>query len=152
MSTESEIDHSILDKYPFCVNYRGYINKNGYGQLNISVNGKWKSITAHRNKWIDVYGSIPEGMQVLHRCDNRKCININHLFLGTNADNVRDKISKGRQIRGTQMKQTSLSEEDVMLIRFLYQQGNSTRTLEQWFPVKKSSIHKIVSNKTWTHV
>jgi hypothetical protein len=51
---------------------------------------------AHRVAWEKVHGPIPQGMQVLHRCDTPLCVNVEHLFLGTNADNQRDKASKGR--------------------------------------------------------
>ena len=70
----------------------------GYGRMR---NGSGKNmVLAHRVAWEAWVGPIPKGKQVLHRCDNRRCVNIQHLFLGDNTTNVKDKVSKGRQARG----------------------------------------------------
>lgn len=72
-----------------CVEFDGPRNHNGYG---------WKSgRLAHRVAWIESNGAIPEGLCVLHRCDNRACINTDHLWLGTKKDNAVDMARKGRQ-------------------------------------------------------
>lgn len=75
-----------------CLNYRGWINTNGYGRIRI---GK-KSCGAHRVAYEVFIGPIPEGMLVCHKCDNRRCIEPTHLFLGTHADNTQDMLQKGR--------------------------------------------------------
>ncbi len=67
-------------------------DSNGYGKLQISG----KSTGAHRISWELTNGPVPEGMLVLHTCDTPNCVNSNHLFIGTNTDNMRDKVSKGR--------------------------------------------------------
>ena len=85
-----------IERVPFCTCWfwvgalgaRGYGATAGYEQL------------AHRASWRFHFGPIPKGMQVLHRCDIPSCVNPLHLFLGTQADNMRDKVSKGRQARG----------------------------------------------------
>lgn len=70
-------------------------NKEGYGRF--QYQGKlWM---AHRLAWTIKFGKIPDGLHVLHKCDNPPCINTDHLFLGSNADNILDKVSKGRQAR-----------------------------------------------------
>lgn len=68
----------------------------GYGQFFVRPGGM--PITSHRMAWITFRGPIPSGLHVLHRCDNRKCCNPDHLWLGTNTDNVHDMISKGRAV------------------------------------------------------
>lgn len=68
------------------------LNKKGYGKR--KYKGKdWK---AHRAAWDEEIGPIPDGMFVLHKCDNPSCVNVNHLFLGTNYDNIKDMINKRR--------------------------------------------------------
>ena len=68
----------------------------GYAQITVEGN---KTRAVHRVAWAAAHGPIPAGMHVLHRCDVRHCCNPDHLFLGTNADNVADKVAKGRQSR-----------------------------------------------------
>jgi hypothetical protein len=75
-----------------CFEYQGHINKYGYGRCKF----KSKNYSVHRLVWKLIKGDIPEGLCVLHKCDNRKCVNINHLFLGTQQDNIDDMMNKGR--------------------------------------------------------
>ena len=75
-----------------CWEWIGTITNEGYGVF--GVEGGFSS--AHRFSWKIHYGDIPDGLLVLHKCDNRKCVNPEHLFLGTHQDNMRDKIAKGR--------------------------------------------------------
>lgn len=75
-----------------CREWQGSLGSNGYGQ----VYYRGRQHKAHRVSWIESHGTIPAGLCVLHRCDNRRCINPEHLFLGTVADNARDMMEKGR--------------------------------------------------------
>ena len=84
--------HSLVETPSGCSEWSGHRDRDGYGIT--SVCGK--AVRAHRLVWMLTTGPIPKGMHVLHRCDNPPCCQITHLFLGTNADNVADKIAKGR--------------------------------------------------------
>lgn len=77
-----------------CIEGKGAVNNSGY----CSTRRDGKKIGAHRNAYIEAYGCIPSGLQVMHVCDNRKCINPSHLKLGTASDNMRDCVSKGRHV------------------------------------------------------
>lgn len=76
-----------------CVEAIGATNNSGY----VSTRLGGKRIGAHRAAYIKAFGEIPLGQYVLHKCDNRKCINTEHLFLGTQAENIQDMVAKGRQ-------------------------------------------------------
>jgi len=79
-----------------CWLYTGFRKWDGYGWLNRKVNGKPRSMTAHRYSWILAHGEPANGLHILHRCDNPPCCNPDHLFLGTHQDNMNDRVAKGR--------------------------------------------------------
>jgi len=81
-----------VEKTDACWNWKAFIDYKGYGQFGF----KNKVVRSHRVAWELTFGPIPSGLHVLHRCDNRKCVNPAHLFLGTNKDNVNDRELKGR--------------------------------------------------------
>lgn len=77
-------------KWPDCIDFKGGIDHNGYGR----VQRNRRKLAAHRVVWMDAYGEIPPGMYVLHNCDNRRCINLQHLRLGTHYDNMQDRFER----------------------------------------------------------
>ena len=87
------IDRIILDTKTGCWNWALYKDKDGYG----GMKRKGKIYRAHRKSWITFKGEIPEGLHVLHHCDNPKCINPDHLYIGTHQDNMDDMVKRGRQ-------------------------------------------------------
>lgn len=96
-----------------CLEYQGCIFSTGYGQIGFLG----KVVGVHRVSYALEHGDIPPGMSVLHHCDNRPCFHPDHLFAGTQADNVRDMRTKGREPRGFRIPQTKLSDEQVTEIR-----------------------------------
>lgn len=91
--------HTIPEPNSGCLLWTGVVSSNGYGTFRIGPSGP--STSAHRAAWILRHGSIARGLCVLHRCDVRSCVNTEHLFLGTNADNSTDMARKGRGVRGS---------------------------------------------------
>jgi len=120
-----------------CWEWTGILNS-GYGTF--KLNGK--NIAAHRFAYRHYKGEIPERLCVCHTCDNRKCVNPDHLFLGTHLDNFRDMIKKGRH-------PFAISEERVREIRRLYNAGVSQGGISQLFSIHKKTVQKIVTNRTW---
>jgi hypothetical protein len=111
---------------------------------------------AHRYSWEITNGPIPEGLFVCHHCDNPPCVRPDHLFLGTQADNLADRDAKGRAVywRGEKNAATKLTEEDIREIRRLSQIHieTSQAALSRRFEVSPSLISQIVSGKAWGYV
>lgn len=116
---------------------------------------------AHRISWSIANGPVPDGASVLHRCDNPGCVNPSHLFLGTHADNMADKVAKGRQARcgpvnparGSGNPAAKLTERDVAAIRARYAAKTATQTrLAEEYGVSQVMVSKIVRRVFWRHV
>lgn len=124
----------------------------GYGRLFVAGKHKY----AHRLSWEIHFGPIPNGMMVCHRCDNPECSNPDHLFLGTAADNMQDKMKKGRwkggnkkgAVTGLKNGRAVLDWEKVALIRS--SRGIETQqTLAQRFGVSPSTVSQIWNERIW---
>ncbi len=124
-----------------CWEWQGSLVNKKYGKMIVG----WKYCLTHRIVYELKNGNIPPEMVVCHKCDNPKCCNPKHLFLGTQKDNIHDMISKGREKR-----YSKLTKIDVLEIRKLYATGNYTHTkLGKLFSVDRKNISCIVNNKTW---
>ncbi len=124
---------------------------NGYGRIRRKGG---KKILAHRLSWELHNGPIPDGLCVLHKCDTPPCVNPDHLFLGTQKDNIQDAFKKGRLFipKGEDNKQSKLKNEDIIEIRKLREQGYTQVLLGKMFGVRHTTIGNICNNKTWKHV
>jgi hypothetical protein len=108
-----------------------------------------RHLKAHRFSYGLLRGEIPFGIYVCHHCDNRLCVNPDHLFLGTNQDNLADMRQKGRHIKGRQCHRAKLSEADVINIR----QATGTHTeVAERFGVSAATIGRIRQGLWWKHV
>lgn len=131
-----------------CWLWKASITKWGYGQLN----WKRKVYRAHRLSYEFYKGEIAEGLFVCHRCDNRLCINPNHLFLGTADDNAKDMVSKNRSAKGEHHSHAKLKGKDVIDIRKMLKSGLSNGEIAIKFNVKPGTIKDIKNGRNWSHV
>ena len=128
-----------------CQEWQGSYFTHGYGR---TPDGR----RAHRVAYANARGPIPEGMSVCHRCDNRRCVNVDHLFLGTNAENVADRQAKGRQSKGSHRPASKLSEHDVSVIKWCLGAGVEGAKLAKLYGVTRALISYIKTGKGWNHV
>ncbi|CAN5814747.1 HNH endonuclease [soil metagenome] len=123
--------------------------QNGYGVLNIEK----QLIRSNRFVYSLIFGDIPAGMFVCHRCDVRGCCRPSHLFLGTNTDNMRDAVQKGRTRQGEKHPLSALTTAQVIEIRRLCAAHvQSMRSIAKIYGVRHQAISKIVHKKRWKHV
>ncbi len=136
-----------------CWNWMGGKDGFGYGMLNIGI-GYSKSYRSHRYSWVLFNGKIPIELSVLHKCDNPSCVNPNHLFLGTDADNAHDRDRKGRQIShcGEQHGCSKLTNKDVLEIRNLRKQGVSYPIMQSIFNMSRTQLWKIITRRSWSYL
>lgn len=115
--------------------------------------GQYLSDYAHRWIWKFLYGTIPTKAVIMHVCDNRLCVNPDHLKLGTQADNIRDAVSKGRIANGERQGLSKLTEIQVLEIRALYKTGQYTQPqLAKAYGLCQATVYELLRYKTWRHV
>ena len=133
-----------------CWEWLAGTNGRGYGFF--YINGK--QLLAHRVSWEMVNGSIPDGLDVLHDCDNGLCINPRHLHLGTQAQNAKEAVARGLMLSAGELNPNSkLREAEILEIRRLASTGRlSQRNLAAIFRVGPPTINGIVTDKTWRHL
>lgn len=154
-----------IDKDTECWNWVGGVRTvSGYGAFRF--NGRQNS--AHRVSWILHNGTIPDGLFVLHKCDNPACVNPSHLFLGTAQDNSNDMKNKGRSprgerhgshlhperiARGEENGNSKLTEKEVLEIRRLFASGKYRKIeLSRKFGVDHKLIERIINREIWVHI
>lgn len=139
---------SIRNEKTGCIEWAGSKNRKGYGKISIGSNTK---LTAHRVAWEEANGPIPKGMCVLHRCDNPACINTDHLFLGTFADNHKDMDAKGRRgvLRGASNGASKLTEEQILQI---LSDRRTLREIAEDYGISFSHAGAIRRGDRWAHV
>lgn len=113
-----------------------------------------RTYRAHRLSWMLHFGEVPSGMFVCHKCDNPPCVRPDHLFLGTNADNMADMAAKGRAHRnlGPLNVKSKLTPRDVQYIRRTYVRGSSTAgapALAAELGVSSSSVFHVLNRKNY---
>lgn len=125
-----------------CREYQGHRNRNGYGVRDQLRSDPQRTSLLHRWVWEQINGSIPDGLKVLHRCDNPPCFRYDHLFLDTQAVNVADMYAKGRGA-------TKLTDDEVREIRAAPQGRGTGASLARQFDVSPSTVYLIRKGRTW---
>ncbi len=140
-----------VDRSGECHEWRAYRNRTGYGVFSVrtGVNNQ-----AHRFAYEMENGPIPEGMYVLHSCDNPGCVNPEHLRVGSQKENMDDRRVRGRDAdrRGERNGGAKLTDSAVVEIRRLYKEGEMQKDLAERFGVANQLISRIVNRKCWVHV
>lgn len=142
-------DRVTVDEHTQCWNWNGSVNVWGYGRTQTQLTAER---AAHRISWVLHNGAIPDGANVLHSCDNPRCCNPSHLRIGTQADNVRDMVNRGRLrvVRGSESGTSKLTEESVSEIR--KSSTVSISDLARRYGVSRRAIRFVITRKTWRHV
>jgi hypothetical protein len=138
-----------IDPVSGCWNWKGRTTRS-YGQIRTG-----KTMTrAHRASWLLFRGKIDNDLYVCHKCDNTLCVNPDHLFLGTQTDNMQDMMSKGRgrKATGTSHPNAKLSDDKVKEIFDLFDSGVTRKEIAAKFGVSYSLIKQLIRGELWKHV
>lgn len=146
---ETKIIARLVESLSGCWEFAGPLMKDGYGRVRL----EGKPTLTHRASYIYHTSSIPEGLHILHKCDNPCCCNPAHLYAGTHHDNMKDKVKRARQYRpnhvGVNNTCSKLTDSDVVAI---FTSTKTTKELCKEFPVGRASINLIKQGKSWKHV
>ncbi len=143
--------YSIPEPNSGCLLWTGAVDHSGHGVASYGENGRKYTTSAHRMAYTAHRGPIPEGMCVCHKCDVPSCVNPDHLWIGTNDENMADMVRKGRSPRtlGEAHPLAKLTDDAVRDIRSMTSTGVA---LARKYNVSTASVSFIRSRKTWTHV
>lgn len=138
-----------VDKGGDCWLWTKAVDRGGYGAIGAGTNTDRRVLKAHRVSWELAHGPIPDGVFVCHRCDNPKCVNPAHLFLGSPSDNAADMATKGRANRGERRWIAKLTDDAVREIRRSSEKGVD---LAKRYGVSPTQVTAVRRGYEWKHV
>lgn len=154
-NNKDRILHNIKEEWcerlqSYCWIWQGYCTPKGYGTTQI----KGKNKLVHRVSYQEFIGPIPKDLpNICHQCDTPPCCNPEHLFPGTNQDNMKDRDNKNRQAKGSQQGLSKLTDNNIIQICSKYASGNYTQTeLAEEYNISQTQIGQIVRGKHWKHL
>lgn len=136
-----------------CWEWQGRLNYSGYAAVDRKTPHA-RFTTGHRYSWYLENGPIPDGLFVCHRCDNPKCVNPSHLFIGTNIDNVADRVAKGRsaRVRGDKSGMAKITDAQVLELRRLRREGVPLTELALRYGIDRQTVSAIGTGRQRSHV
>lgn len=133
-----------------CLEFTGAVGNHGYPSFMVDKGpGKRRSYLGHRVVFEAAVRPLVAGEHVCHRCDNRRCLETAHMFVGSNADNTADKVKKGRQTKGADVPQAKLTDEVVVRV---LRDARSHRAIARDLGVSPSTVSLVKSRRSWRHV
>lgn len=141
---------SYVEKTDSCWLWRGGKNRRGYGKFGIGH----KTIIASRYSYEIYKGKITENMLICHTCDNPPCVNPDHLWQGTNSDNIRDSFKKCRSVirKGEENSNAKLTEKNVLEIRELFKNNHKVKDIACNYDITTNYCRAICMRTTWKHI
>ena len=148
MDKERFFSKTKRDPKTGCLEWTGALDSDGYGVYWLDGG----TSRAHRVAWEIEHGPLTDGTVLLHTCDNPKCVNVNHLSIGSQSDNLTDMKEKERAAAGEDNAASKLIEDDIPRIRRLAAAGFSDTRIGREFGVKPKAIKDVRTGKTWGHI
>lgn len=132
-----------------CLEWKGPLDRGGYGHITVNT----ILLSVHRVSaalWLGF--EINSHLLICHKCDNRSCINPQHLFVGTTADNSADMVKKGRSLRGEANPHSKLTTKDISVIRSRLASGESQQRIADDYGIAQTLVSHIKVRRAWKHV
>jgi hypothetical protein len=139
-----------IEKTDSCWEWIGIKNKGGYGQIHCRKLKK-RNVLAHRFSWEFYNGDIPSELKVLHKCDNRGCVNPSHLFLGTQSENIKDMMDKKRDKHPSKEDngKAKITEDIVTKMKNMRKTGATYKEIGDVFNIHLATARSAIIGKTW---
>lgn len=135
-----------------CWTWTGATADKGHGRISGKKGKRHSMFPTHRISWEYHFGPIPDGLHCLHKCDSPRCVQPDHLFLGTNLDNIADMVAKRRHRFGATKPLAKLDDEKVRQIFRFRSHGHLQRQIAIHFGITQSVVSMVLSRKIWSHV